>query len=204
MQSIQYWRPVWCNRKSVEQYHLNTDWVNNVITCDVFCKQLSKPNQINPALPWAGWKNVKCVQSSPTESLLIKTRGSCLSISTRIFSPLGPPIFPVYLIFMSCKYHIGQSLGMNIPEYAKFIWASPDILSGELPVLRQTIWILTRHFTANCPANIKLFTRHLFGEHCPWFTLAGPFVWRDKMPSPYIFQNLPDISGESGKFRVLW
>ena len=40
-------------------------------------------------------------------------------------------------------------------EYAKFIIASPDILSGDLPVLRQTFWIIAAHLTFKSLANIK-------------------------------------------------
>ncbi len=67
-------------------------------------------------------------------------------------------------------------------EYAKFIWALPDILSGEppAPVLRQTFWILAGYFIVKCPANINLFTGLLFAVHCQWFILTGHFVQKDQ------------------------
>ena len=37
----------------------------------------------------------------------------------------------------------------------------------------------------------------------PWFTLARQNVRRGQIPSLDIFQNSPDMSGESGEFRVL-
>ena len=83
-----------------------------------------------------------------------------------------------------------DAVAMWVSEYAKFIWASPDILSGKPTILRRTFGILARHFTVKCLVNVKFFARH--------------FVRRDQTPSLDIFKNSPDMSGESGEFRVLW
>ena len=45
-------------------------------------------------------------------------------------------------------------------EYAKFVWASPDKMSGEPQALRRTFWIFAGHFTVKCAVNTKHFTGH--------------------------------------------
>ncbi len=73
-------------------------------------------------------------------------------------------------------------------EHAKFIWALPDILSQEPPVLCWPFWILAGHFTVKCLANIKLIAGHPIVRYCPWNALAGHFVQRDQTPSLDIFK----------------
>ena len=58
-----------------------------------------------------------------------------------------------------------------IAECAKFMVASPDILSGEFSVLCRTFWIIAGHLTGKSLVNIKLFAGDPFAGHFRWFTL---------------------------------
>ena len=73
-------------------------------------------------------------------------------------------------------------------EYAKFILASLDILSGKPPVLQLTLKIFARHLTAKSQANIKLFA----GDPARSNSFTGHFTCS------------LDMSDRFGKFRILW
>ncbi len=77
----------------------------------------------------------------------------------------------ICLLQMKSPYTLQQT---SSTEYAKFVWASPDSVSGDPPVLRRTFWILAGHVSVRCPANIKLF--------------AGHFVRQGQTPLPDIFK----------------
>ncbi len=66
-------------------------------------------------------------------------------------------------------------------EYAKFVWALANILSGGPPVLCWTFWILPWHFTVKYAVNIKVFAGHfeVLDLHSPdkMFAEVKPLRW---------------------------
>ncbi len=78
-------------------------------------------------------------------------------------------------------------------EYTEFIWAWPDILSSETPVLRWTFWLPAGHFTVKLSSNMcetfcSTFWTLPWIFSRPWSTLPGHFVPQDQTPLLDIFQ----------------
>ncbi len=129
-------------------------------------------------LDWIPWDRVHCIKTHKKAGNV--KCASCFPCCYKVVTN-----FP----FVVRQMKPAVRLHWLRPVYAKFIWASPDILSGIPPVHRWTFWILARHFTDVTIWYCKsLATSDLFAGHCPWLTLGGHFVQEIKPWKPGIFK----------------
>ncbi len=91
---------------------------------------------------WPLWND----SAPPIQGIAVTNTATC-----RLLAMFPSKVWKIYLPSTGCPRCGGWQM-INIPEYAKFIWAWPDILSDEPPVLRRTFWILAGPITVKSPA----------------------------------------------------